>query len=41
VVHHETDTFSITCAAIDSLRQANATVALDGFLGWPLAATAS
>jgi hypothetical protein len=41
VVHHETDTFSITYAAIDSLRQANATVALDGFLGWPLAATAS
>jgi len=41
VVHHETDTFSITYTAIDSLRQANATVALDGFYGWPLAATAS
>jgi hypothetical protein len=41
VVHHETDTFSITYTAIDSVRQAKATVALDGFFGWPLAATAS
>jgi hypothetical protein len=41
VVHHETDTFSITYTAIDSPRQASATVALDGFFGWPLAATAS
>ena len=41
VVHHETDTFTTTYAAIDPLRSENATVALDGFFGWPLAATAS
>jgi len=41
MVHHETDTFITTCTAIDPLRSDNATVALDGFFGWPLAATAS
>ena len=41
VVHHETDTFTTTYTAIDPLRSDNATVALDGFFGWPLAATAS
>jgi len=41
VVHHETDTFTTTYAAIDPLRSENATAALDGFFGWPLAATAS
>ena len=41
VVHHETDTFSTTYTAIDPRRSGNATVALDGFFGWPLTATAS
>lgn len=41
VVHHETDTFTTTYAAIDPPRPANATVTLDGFFGWPLTATAS
>ena len=41
VVHHETDTFTTTYTAIDPLPSDNATVALDGFFGWPLAATAS
>ena len=36
VVHHETDTFITTYAAIDPLRSAGGTVALDGFFGWPL-----
>jgi hypothetical protein len=41
VVHHESDTFITTYTAIDPLRSANGTVALDGFFGWPLTATAS
>ena len=41
VVHHESDTFITTYTAIDPLRTANATVALDGFFGWPLSAVAS
>jgi hypothetical protein len=41
VVHHETDTFTTTYTAIDPPRPGNATVALDGFFGWPLTATAS
>jgi hypothetical protein len=41
VVHHETDTFTTTYTAIDPPRSGNATVALDGFFGWPLTATAS
>ena len=49
VVHQETDTFITTYTAIDPLRPAGnpaghtagATVALDGFFGWPLAASAS
>jgi hypothetical protein len=41
VVHHETDTFTTTYTAIDPLSSGNATVALDGFFGWPLTATAS
>jgi hypothetical protein len=40
-VHHETDTFITTYAAIDPLRAANAAVVLDGFFGWPLASVAS
>jgi hypothetical protein len=41
VVHHETDTFTTTYTAIDPPGSGNATVALDGFFGWPLTATAS
>ena len=41
VVHHESDTFITTYTAIDPPRTANATVALDGFFGWPLSARAS
>jgi hypothetical protein len=41
VVHHESDTFITTYTAIDPLRTADATVALDGFFGWPLSAVAS
>lgn len=41
VVHHETDTFITTYAAIDPLRSANGAVTLDGFFGWPLTAVAS
>jgi hypothetical protein len=41
VVHHETDTFITTYAAIDPPRSAGARVVLDGFFGWPLAAVAS
>jgi hypothetical protein len=41
VVHHENDTFITTYTAIDPLRSGNATVALDGFFGWPLTTTAS
>jgi hypothetical protein len=41
MVQHETDTFITIYTAIDPLRSDNATVALDGFFGWPLAATAS
>lgn len=40
VVHHETDTYITTYAAIDPLRSADATVALDGFFGTSLTATA-
>lgn len=41
VVHHESDTFITTYTAIDPLRTADATVALDGFFGWLLSAVAS
>jgi hypothetical protein len=41
VVHHETDTFITTYAAIDPPRSASARLTLDGFFGWPLAAVAS
>jgi hypothetical protein len=41
VVHHETDTFTTTYTAIDPVGPGNAAVALDGFFGWPLTATAS
>jgi hypothetical protein len=41
VVHHESDTFITTYTAIDPPRTADATVALDGFFGWPLSAIAS
>jgi hypothetical protein len=41
IVHHETDTFATTYTAIDPLGPADATVALDGFFGWPLTAIAS
>ncbi len=41
VVHHETDTFITTYTAIDPPRSAGATLTLDGFFGWPLAAVAS
>jgi hypothetical protein len=41
VVHHESDMFITTYTAIDPSRTADATVALDGFFGWPLSAVAS
>jgi hypothetical protein len=41
VVHQESDTFITTYTAIDPPRAAGATVALDGFFGWPLSALAS
>jgi hypothetical protein len=41
VVHHETDTFITTYTAIDPLRSAGGTVALDGFFGWPLTTVVS
>ena len=41
VVHHETDTYITTYTALDPLRSAGGTVALDGFFGWPLTTTAS
>jgi hypothetical protein len=41
VVHHATDTYITTYTAIDPLYPAGGTVALDGFFGWPLTATAS
>ena len=45
VVHHETDTFITTYTAIDpphpAGKPAGATLTLDGFFGWPLAAVAS
>jgi hypothetical protein len=37
----ESDTFITTCTAIDPPRTADATVALDGFFGWPRSALAS
>jgi hypothetical protein len=40
VVHHQTNTFITTYTAIDPLRSAGGTVALDGFFGCPLTATA-
>jgi hypothetical protein len=40
LVHLETDTFTTTYTAIDPPRSGNAAVALDGFFGWPLTATA-
>jgi hypothetical protein len=40
-VHHETDTFITPYTAIDPPRSAGATLTLDGFFGWPLAAVAS
>jgi hypothetical protein len=41
VVHHETDTYITTYTALDPLRPAGRTVALDGFFGWPLTTVAS
>ncbi len=41
LVHHQTDTFITTYTAIDPLRSAGRTVALDGFFGWPLETTSS
>ena len=41
VVHHESDAFITTYTAIVPPRTADATVALDGFFGWPLSAVAS
>jgi hypothetical protein len=41
VVHHQTDTFITTYTALDPLRSAGGTVALDGFFGWPLTTVAS
>ena len=41
VVHHETDTDITTYTALDPLRSAGGTVALDGFFGWPLTTVAS
>ena len=41
VVHHETDTYITTYTALDPLRSAGGSVALDGFFGWPLTAVAS
>jgi hypothetical protein len=41
VVHHESDTYITTYTALDPLRSAGGTVALDGFFGWPLTAVAS
>ena len=39
IVHHQTDTYITTYAAMDPRRSAGGTVALDGFVGWPLATT--
>jgi hypothetical protein len=41
VVHHATDTYITTYTATDPPLSAGGTVELDGFFGWPLAATAS
>ena len=41
VVHHQTDTYITTYTAIDPLRSAGGTVALDGFFGWQLATSSS
>jgi hypothetical protein len=41
VVHRETDTYITTYTALDPLRSAGGTVALDGFFGWPLTTVAS
>jgi hypothetical protein len=40
-VHHATDTYITTYTATDPSLSAAGTVALDGFFGWPLTATAS
>ena len=40
-MHHGTDTYITTYAAIDPLRSQGGRVALDGFFGWPLTAVAS
>jgi hypothetical protein len=40
VVHHETDTYITTYTALDPLRSAGGTVAVDGFFGWPLTSVA-
>jgi hypothetical protein len=40
-VHHQTDTYITTYTATDPLRSTSGRVALDGFFGWPLTATAS
>ena len=40
-VHHQTDTYITTYTATDPLRSPSGRVALDGFFGWPLTATAS
>jgi hypothetical protein len=41
VVHHQTDTYITTYTATDPPRSTSGRVALDGFFGWPLTATAS
>lgn len=41
LVHHVTDTYITIYTATDPPRSAGGTVALDGFFGWPLTATAS
>jgi hypothetical protein len=41
VVHQATDTYLTTYAATDPSLSAGGAVELDGFFGWPLAATAS
>jgi hypothetical protein len=40
-VHHQTDDFLTTYAATDPTTSAGSSVTLDGFFGWPIAATAT
>jgi hypothetical protein len=40
VVCQETDAFITTCTVIDPPHSGNATVAFNGFSGWPLTVTA-